>query len=88
MQLLKNDLGFSVTFRCQPGLEARIKCISTGASTDADGNKANALSCLKFEVHQTGRGRDWAVLAAGKLFSRYLGREEAVLDAFDAAEDA
>jgi len=55
------------------------------------------MSCLKFEVHQTGRGRDWAVLAAGKLYwpvsrprrnGRYLGREEAVLDAFDTTEDA
>jgi hypothetical protein len=46
------------------------------------------MSCLKFEVHQTGRDRDWAVLAAGKLYGLYLGREEAVLDAFDAAEDA
>jgi hypothetical protein len=28
------------------------------------------------------------VLAGGKLYGRYLGREEAVLDAIDAAEDA
>jgi hypothetical protein len=43
---------------------------------------------LKFEVHQTGRGRNWVVLVGGKLYGRYLGREEAVLDAVDAAEDA
>jgi hypothetical protein len=46
------------------------------------------MSCLKFEVHQTGRDRDWVVLIGGRLYGRYLSREEAVLDAFDAAEDA
>ena len=46
------------------------------------------MSCLKFEVHQTGRRRDWVVLVGGKLYGRYLSREQAVLDAFDAAEDA
>jgi len=46
------------------------------------------MSCLKFEVHQTGRSRDWVVLIDGKLYGRYLSREEAILDAFDAAEDA
>ena len=46
------------------------------------------MSCLRFEVHQTGRGRDWVVLADGKFYGRYLGRPEAVLDALDAAEDA
>ena len=45
------------------------------------------MSGSKFEVHQTGRGRDWVVLVGGKLYGRYLSREEAVLDAFDAAED-
>jgi hypothetical protein len=25
-------------------------------------------SCLKSEVHQTGRGRDWVVLVGGKLY--------------------
>ena len=45
------------------------------------------MSCSKFEVHQTGRGRDWVVLVGGKLYGRYLSREEAVLDALDAAED-
>jgi hypothetical protein len=84
----KNELGSSAAFSCQPVLESRSKCILTGASTDADGSKANAMSCLKFEVHQTGRGRDWVVLVGGKLYGRYLSREEAVLDAFDAAEDA
>jgi hypothetical protein len=45
------------------------------------------MSCLKFEVRQTGRSRDWVVLVGGKLYGRYLSREEAVLDALDAAED-
>ena len=57
-------------------------------STDASGNNANTMSCLKFELHQTGRSRDWVVLVGGKLYGRYLSREEAVLDALDAAEDA
>ena len=46
------------------------------------------MSCLKFEVRQTGRGRDWIVLVGGQFYGRYLSREEAILDAFDAAEDA
>lgn len=84
----KDDLDFSVTFRFQPELVSRREYIPTDASTNADGNRANAMSCLKFEVHQTGRGRDWVVLVGGKLYGRYLSREQAVLDAFDAAEDA
>ena len=46
------------------------------------------MFCLKFELHQTGGGRDWVVLVGGKLYGRYLSREQAVLDAFDAAEGA
>ena len=46
------------------------------------------MSCMKFEVHQTGRGGDWVVLVGDKLYGRYLSRAEAVLDAFDVAEDA
>src|SRR5690242_19762822 len=84
----KNDFHFPVTFRCQPELESHREYIPTDTSTDADGNRANTMSCLKFEVHQTGRGRDWVVLVGGKLYGRYLSREQAVLDAFDAAEDA
>ena len=49
--------------------------------------ETTAMSCSKFEVHQTGRGQDWVVLVGGKLYGRYLSREEAVLDALDAAED-
>jgi hypothetical protein len=51
--------------------------------------EAKLMRCLlKFEVHQTGRSRDWVVLVNGKLYGRYLSRKDAVLDAFDAAEDA
>jgi len=46
------------------------------------------MFCLKFEVRQTGRGRYWEVLLDGRLYGRYLGREEAILDVLDAAEDA
>ena len=46
------------------------------------------MSHLRFEVHQTGRSGDWVVLLGGKLYGRYLNREEAVLDALEAAEDA
>jgi len=50
--------------------------------------ETTAMSCSKFEVRQTGRGRDWVVLVGSKLYGRYLSREEAILDALDAAEDA
>ena len=47
-----------------------------------------AMSCLEFKVCQTGRDRHWVVLVDNRLYGRYLDREQAVLDAFDAAEDA
>src|SRR5690348_13746344 len=77
----KDDLRFSVAFRFQPELVSRREYIPTDASTNANGNRANAMSRLKFEVHHT--GRDWVVLVGGKLYGRYLSREQAVLDAFD-----
>jgi hypothetical protein len=52
------------------------------------GNEGAAISRLRFEVHQTGHSWDWVVLVGGKLYGQYLSREEAVLDALEAAEDA
>jgi hypothetical protein len=47
-----------------------------------------AMSCLEFKVCQTGRDKSWVVLVGNRLYGRYLDREQAVLDAIDAAEDA
>lgn len=47
-----------------------------------------AMSCLEFKVCQTGRDKHWVVLVGDRLYGRYLDREQAVLDAIDAAEDA
>lgn len=47
-----------------------------------------AMSCLEFKVCQTGRDKHWVVLVGNRLYGRYLNRDQAVLDARDAAEDA
>jgi hypothetical protein len=43
---------------------------------------------MEFNVCQTGRDKHWVVLVGGRVYGRYLNREQAVLDAIDAAEDA
>ncbi len=87
--ILQDEHRSPAASRAGPGLVVPRARLSTGATTRTGPKpKLSKMPCLKFKVRQTGRGRNWVVLVGGKLYGRYLGREEAVLDALDAAEDA
>jgi hypothetical protein len=43
---------------------------------------------IEFQVCRRGRGEKWVVTLGGSIYGAYLDREEALLDAVDAARDA
>jgi hypothetical protein len=43
---------------------------------------------MEFEVCRRGREEKWVVTLSGSIYGAYLDKEEALLDAVDAARDA
>jgi hypothetical protein len=43
---------------------------------------------MEFQVCQRGGGEKWVVTLGGSVYGAYLDREQALLDAVDAARDA
>ena len=46
------------------------------------------MSALQFHVRPRGRDRRWVVRLGDSLYGAYLDKEQALLDAVDAARDA
>jgi hypothetical protein len=46
------------------------------------------VEVMEFQVCQRGRGEKWVVTLGGSMYGAYLDREQALLDAVDAARDA
>jgi hypothetical protein len=49
---------------------------------------AQLMGAMEFQVCRRGRGTRWVVTVGGSIYGAYLDREQAVLDAVDAARDA
>ena len=46
------------------------------------------MGMMKFQVHQHGRSARWVVRLNNAIYGGYLDKEQALLDAIDAASDA
>jgi hypothetical protein len=46
------------------------------------------MFALKFQVHPRGRDPQWVVRVGNAFYGAYLDKEQALLDAVDAAQDA